>query len=318
MPLTSSLAAALGVAGHLFLSVVLPLALLVVLGWGVERRFRLDLETLIKITLHVFVPAFVFVRVTESPLEAAVAVKLALGTLGVISCMWALSTALSRWRGDPPARAASTKLAAMIYNCGNFGLPAVTLAFGKGAAEAQVFVLVTVNITTFTLGTLIATGASGQPWWQRLSVVTRQPPVWAAAVALGLRLTPWHPQACPPLWEPLHWLAEGLVGLMLLTLGIQLGKTRPPPLRADLVGLMIIRLGLGPVLGWALACALRLPPDLMRVMVLSAAAPTAVNTALLAHEFKADAAFAAAAVFYTTVFSLLSVTIVLAVLHLTT
>jgi malate permease and related proteins len=47
----------------------------------------------------------------------------------------------------------------------------------------------------------------------------------------------------------------------------------------------------------------------------SASFPTAVNTALLAHEFNADSQFAAAAVFYSTLLSMLTVTLLIALLH---
>lgn len=50
-------------------------------------------------------------------------------------------------------------------------------------------------------------------------------------------------------------------------------------------------------------------------MIVSAAFPTAINTALLAHEFKADAQFAAAAVFYSTLASMFTVTCIIALLR---
>ena len=51
------------------------------------------------------------------------------------------------------------------------------------------------------------------------------------------------------------------------------------------------------------------------VLILSAAFPTAVNIALLAHEFQADPQFAAAVVFYSTLASMVTVTCLIAVLR---
>jgi len=51
------------------------------------------------------------------------------------------------------------------------------------------------------------------------------------------------------------------------------------------------------------------------ILILGAASPTAVNTALLAHEFKADSHFAAAAVFYATLAASIVVTALLAILR---
>ena len=51
-----------------------------------------------------------------------------------------------------------------------------------------------------------------------------------------------------------------------------------------------------------------------RVLIAGAAAPTAINTALLAHEFDGDSQFAASAVFYSTLASVVTVSVVLALL----
>jgi malate permease and related proteins len=51
-------------------------------------------------------------------------------------------------------------------------------------------------------------------------------------------------------------------------------------------------------------------------LVLAAGAPTAVNTALLAHEFGGDVSFATSAVYYSTILSLLTTTLNLMLLRM--
>jgi predicted permease len=51
------------------------------------------------------------------------------------------------------------------------------------------------------------------------------------------------------------------------------------------------------------------------VIILTAGAPTAVNSALLAHEFGGDRRFATASVYYSTLLSMITVTVCLAVLR---
>jgi predicted permease len=51
------------------------------------------------------------------------------------------------------------------------------------------------------------------------------------------------------------------------------------------------------------------------IMIVSSSFPTAVNTALIAHEFNADSHFAAAAVFYSTLLSMFTVTLLIAALR---
>jgi predicted permease len=49
-------------------------------------------------------------------------------------------------------------------------------------------------------------------------------------------------------------------------------------------------------------------------LILAAGAPTAVNTALLTHEFGGDVSFATSAVYYSTLFSMVTTTVLLAML----
>ena len=55
--------------------------------------------------------------------------------------------------------------------------------------------------------------------------------------------------------------------------------------------------------------------EVAAILILGAAAPTAVNTALIAHEYEADSEFAAAVVFYSTLSAAIVVAVLLAVLR---
>ncbi|MEM7014334.1 MAG: AEC family transporter, partial [Verrucomicrobiota bacterium] len=110
-------------------------------------------------------------------------------------------------------------------------------------------------------------------------------------------------------------LAGALVAFALLTLGVQLSQTKPPPIRANLSLALMIRLVGGPCTAALLVPVFGFSGDTAAVLILGAAAPTAVNTALIAYEFKADARFATASVFYTTLFSAISATVLLLILR---
>jgi predicted permease len=57
--------------------------------------------------------------------------------------------------------------------------------------------------------------------------------------------------------------------------------------------------------------------EIGKTMILSASFPTAVNTALIAHEFQADTEYAAGAVFWSTLLSMITVTLLITVLKST-
>jgi predicted permease len=72
----------------------------------------------------------------------------------------------------------------------------------------------------------------------------------------------------------------------------------------------------GPLVAALLVVLFRFQSDVAPILILGAGAPTAVNVALLAHEFDADVPFASTMVFYSTLCSLLTVTLTLWVLRL--
>jgi len=105
------------------------------------------------------------------------------------------------------------------------------------------------------------------------------------------------------------------VGVALVTLGAQLSQTRVQQNAGRLFWALGLRLLAGPLLAALLCGRFGFHGEEAVVMVVSAAFPTAVNTALLAHEFQADSQFAAAVVFYSTLASMLTVTCLIAVLR---
>lgn len=300
----------------LFLQVCLPIFLVAGLGWFMDKRFSLNLETLVKLNLYLLVPAFIFVRVTDTSMVGNQALWIVLGTFCTILLCAAVSAAVSgALQLDAPARSAHM-LASMLANCGNFGLPLITLAFGKQAAAVQVYVLVTMNVSTFTLGLFLANASGKGGWqWATLLKTLRQPAVYAVALALLCKYLRLDVTQLPMLWQPAQMMADGLVGLALVTLGVQLSQTQPAPLRAPLISALVVRLLLGPCVAYGVTQCMGFSPATAAVIILAMGAPTAVNSALLAHEFGGDRRFATASVYYSTLFSMVTVTVWLAVLR---
>jgi malate permease and related proteins len=308
------------VSPALFLQIVtevcLPIFAVVGFGWLLDRRFSLNLETLVKINIYLLVPAFVFVRLLDTPLAGGEAARVMFCTLSVILIAGLLAGIVGRVLGMDSGSKKSLALASMFGNCGNFGIPLVTLAFGNDAAAVQVYVLVVMNVSTFTFGLFLANnGAEAISHRRALLSTIRQPALYAvltAAVCKALHLDVRHVTA---IWQPLDILATALVGTALLTLGVQLSQTKPAPLQAPLLSALSIRLLAAPLIAWGITQAMHFPPHIASVLILTAGAPTAVNTALLAHEFGGNTAFATASVYYSTLLSLLTTSLCLAILR---
>ncbi len=174
---------------RLFVEVCLPIFVCVAAGWGLDRRFKLHLESMVKLNIYLMVPSFIFVHVVDTDLSGHEALRIIAFTLSVISLMFLCSLFASRMLNLEAKRRQALSLATMFYNAGNFGLPLVTLAFGKEAAAVQVYVLVTMNVSTFTVGLFLAQSRheSPRPHRRALMNVLRQPTIYAVAAGALFR-----------------------------------------------------------------------------------------------------------------------------------
>ncbi len=288
----------------IFRDVCLPIILLVAVGWGMDRKFDLKLDTLVKLNIYLFVPAFIFARVSASQLPPGMGGRVVVFTLCVLAVVYLASSLVSLWRRESARQRVGLQLSTMFYNSGNWGIPLMALAFPEVGPVIQVFVLMTMNISTFSVGLLLASAQSERPGntasWKRFLPMLRQPSIYAIAMALSMRAMGNPLAEIDFLWKPVEYLASTLVAFALVTLGVQLSKTRPPRIESRIAWALGIRLVGSPLAAFLLTRLFAFDAATSAVLIVGAASPTAVNTALLAHEFKADSRFAAAVVFYST------------------
>jgi predicted permease len=300
---------------QVFSQILLPILALIGLGWVLDRVCQLDLTTLVKLNIFLVVPAFIFHQVVTSSLGASFALRVMGFTLAVVAAMFLGSWCIGKLRRDTPPQIRSLQLATMFFNSGNFGVPLMALAYPAMGPILQVFVVLTQNVTLFTLGLALTSGPQTS-LRKALMPILKQPSIWAVSAALMVRITEVPVTSWRWFWVPVDYLHNALVGLALVTLGAQLSQTRPPENFSRLTWALLLRLLGGPAIALLIVRLFDFHGEQAAILILSTSFPTAVNTALLAHEFDADAGFATAAVFYSTVLSLLSVSLLIVLLRL--
>lgn len=307
----------MGTLFGIFTQICLPVFVLIGAGWTMDRIFRMDLRSFVKLNLQLFVPAFLFVQLIESPMAGGTGLRVFLFTASMILILAATAGLIARLLRWPDAEARALRIGVMFQNAGNFGIPVMVLAYpGRGPA-IEVFVIAAVNICTFTIGVLFASGGrNGVAGWRRFLPVLRQMSVWAIVLALlckgaGIPVTTW-----TPLWIPLEYLKEGLVPVALVTLGIQLSKTGAGAVIPSQIGVALaLRLVAAPLLAVPVTRVFGFAGEDAAILILSAAFPSAVNAALIAHEFGAAHRLTASVVFFSTLAGALTVTVTLAILR---
>ena len=299
---------------NVFTQVLLPILVMFGAGWLLDRRCRLDLGSLVKLNLYLFVPSFIFVQIVRSNLTPGLALRVVGFTVAIITGMFVFGGLVGALMRYPRPQTRSLQLATMFYNSGNYGVPLMALAFPAQGPVLQVFIIVATNVCTFSIGLLLATSAH-RTGWRALLPMLRQVSLWAVGAALVVRALHLPVQDWRWLWVPLEYFSSALVGFALVTLGAQISKTERPRHLSRLGWALGLRLLGGPLLACALVGMFGFSGETARIMILSSSFPTAVNTALIAHEFDADPHFAASAVFCSTLLSMITVTALITVLH---
>lgn len=309
----------LGRVTTILFDILAPILVMIAIGAWCQWKFKLDLPTLTKLNIYLFVPAFVFNHVAGSSLPwdkmggIAFICLVQAATLGVI--VWVIGKLL----GLNQKTLAAVMLAVMFYNSGNYGLPLSELAYPGQGAAVQTFVLLTQNVLTFTVGLAIAGWAGSGDLVKGILRTLRMPVIPTLIAALVAR---WYCDGDKTRLPAMirvstEYMSGALVPFALLTLGAQLASNPRWP-RWKPVGLvLILRLLFGPIQmagilylfhrwGWKSTDLWPFPAE---ILIVTAATPTAVNTLLLTMELDGDVDTAADCVFWSTVFSCVTIAI---------
>lgn len=303
---------------HILSRNILPLFILIGIGFVLDRKFTLNIVTLSKMNFYLFVPAFVFVSLyqTEIAVDAFMA---ALVVFLIILSNLLVSQLLARVRRYSIGMKSAFQNSVMFYNTGNIGIPLVTLVFSTGAylidgqtpylaiaLATQVVVMVVQNVTTNTLG-LFQAGRANLHWKQAILSIARMPTIYMLILALSLKAIPYDMTRLP-FWISLDYARLGLIPVGLFTLGVQLSRSHFNWRSFDVFLAVITRLLIGPALALIFIWLLRIDGIVAQALFISTAVPTSVNSALIAVEYENYPDFATQVVVFSTIASMLTMT----------
>ena len=301
----------IGGVGAAFVQSVLPVLLIGGLGYLVGRARSLDLAPISGLTVLVLAPAIVFDSLARAALPRDVLSRLALHIALQLAGIWLLTVIVARLTGWAGPAQGAFLLATLFSNAGNVGLPLSFFAFGSDglAIAGGWFALMSIGASIIApyLAARSRVGARAA-----LGRVGRQPIIYAVVAGVVVNLSGWSLPG--PVAKASELLAGGAVALMLLLLGLQLARLT---VREEATGAALataIRLLAVPPIAWAAGKLVGLEGTALAVAILQASTPTAVTSALWAMEFDARPALVSAAVVLSTVVSVLTLTVLLAIL----
>ena len=298
---------------RVFFEVVLPVALVAVLGGFVGRWRKVPVPPISALAFYLFSPALVFHSLATTDVSAEVSMKIVLVMLASYVVMYAASTLWSLIMRHPAPMRAAFALGATTPNVGNMGLPVALLAFGQPGLQIAVMNFVAGALLVNSAGLVIASTAGGIRWGELWRVPFRYPALYAAIGGVLVNVT----NVTLPLAidAPITSLSNAAVPVMLVVLGLQLRDAGGRDHILDTVAVNIGRLTIAPVVAWFAATALGLAGDVRGTLVVLAAMPTAVIVTIMATEFNAEPNFVTRIVVTTTLACMLTLTVLISIVR---
>jgi len=279
------------------------------IGYGLKKIFDLNISTLAKVQFYVLIPALLFTSIYESELDKAFFLSIAIYSTVIFGLLYVIS-----WIAAKSLRYTRSSTSAFVnsiafYNSGNYCLPLVQLLYNSSYAIAIQFIIMMVqNILTNTLG-IFNSNIGNKDWKKAVTSALKVPLMYSIILALTLKwlqIPIWK-----PLWNSIDTLGNAMIAIALLTLGAQLADTRISFTVPRVYLSSFLRLIVGPILALLVVLIFDIKGVAAQILIISAAAPTAVNTVLLSIEYDNEPEFASQAVFTSTILSAITVSAVI-------
>ncbi|MGE5241453.1 MAG: AEC family transporter [Bacteroidota bacterium] len=278
--------------------VVLPLFALILCGYLARKKNLLN-ETstagLVNVVYYFLLPAFLFMKTLGSTLQHGVDWRLCGSYYGAAALIFGIAVLTGRWLYRHQGTALLIRgLAATFSNTGYMGVPLLILAFGDAAIAPAVTIVVFDSILVLTGGSILMEIARGQGvhWTHALGSALRgiptnplimSVPVALAFLLLGIALP-------PPVKVFADLLSSAAIAAALIALGATLAVPAAGVRRSDVWEVIVLKLLAHPVAVYVLARYVFGLGELdLKVAVIMASLPVAVNIYILASRYGAYA-----------------------------
>jgi hypothetical protein len=298
---------------HILFSVILPIFAIAAVGVLFDRLFKPDLETLSKLNFYIFVPALIFIKILDADLTMGEIGMIGVFNLLHLAILFVIAFSLFSLPVFRQHRSVLT-LGTMFYNAGNYGFPLIIFAFGDPQLDTIAITLMVLNLLSFSFGIILMEGAH-KSIGKILIGLLKIPVIYAIVLALMLRGL--HIELLTEIYQPLRYLADGLIPIALLTLGVQLSRSQIKGDIFPVASVTSLRLFVSPGAAALLMPLFGFSSLTQAVLITAAALPVGVNVFIIASRYGGkQAEIASKAVFWSTLLSIVTVSILLAIIKI--
>lgn len=296
---------------HILLNNVIPLTIMIAIGVILYRAFKLDIKTLSKLNFYLFSPALVFKMLYESSLSLAVLGQTLLFFVLFFAAMFLLMEIVIRLRGYQGGMIPAMRNSVIFYNSANYAIPLNQLVFVGDAftLSIQIIIMMMQSLLPNTYGIYAVNASKRNDMKQTLRTILTLPVIYIIPIAFLMKGL--HVSIPGPVYAPINYVSDAFIATALLTLGVQLGSMKWTFNLTDVLLSNVLRLCVGPVVGFLIVMLMGIEGVMAQALVLSCAVPTSLSSVLIAVEYDNEPEFSSQAVFSSTIFSIVTVTLVI-------
>ncbi|MEE3452547.1 AEC family transporter [Dialister sp.] len=302
---------------------ILPLLVFVLIGYLLDRKYKMDVASFTKLTFFIVLPCFIFYSIYVAKIDMSM-LHVFLISFVVMVCIGILATIVGRMRGFSSSKIEAFKNGTMFSNNGNIGIALIALVFSNApyivdgktpylavASAAATMMLVQMNMFLNTLG-LYQAGKGRLTPRDALSVVFHMPVIYTLVAVFSIKYSGFD-MSTTFVWPILQNSAAALVAIVMVALGMQIHRSKLSFSDPDAWLGCALRLIGGPVMAYILIrvwgfFGITFEPTISQTILIMCSVPAAVNSVLYAVEFHNCEDFATELVMMSTFLSCITMT----------
>ncbi|WP_436867829.1 AEC family transporter [Mammaliicoccus sciuri] len=290
--------------------VLLPLLILIFVGFLLQRKFVFNLKHFSTLTTYCLMPVAVFANIYDITIQMDLLLKVLYYIVAYSLVMILIGNLFAKVLNLQKGESAALKNSISLMNSGNYGLPVSQLIFSQNpiGVAVQIFVLIFQNLLTYSYGmyNLLSTTKS----LKDIFISFLKLPVFHALI-LGIIFQVGHIKLSQVFLIPIHQISDSFAPIALILLGAQLAHIKLKLLHRAIMGSLIGRLIIGPLIALSLIYLFHIDGAIAQSLFIASAFPTSRNTSTIAFEYDVEPELHAQIVLFSTLLSSVTVSIVI-------
>lgn len=295
-----------------FIQVILPILLVFASGFFMQRKMKIDIRAISTVVMYIFMPCLIFSTLYVAELNLQYVYMLLFFIL-LFVILIVMNKIIVKIKGLPKTYESAYILSTAFMNTGNYGSPIILLAYGTVGFNYAVSFFVIQSISMHTAGMYYA--ARGKlAMKDALRRIFEMPMIYGLTIVIVFKV--FHIQVPGNLLAVIDLLAAASIPTVMVVLGMQLAEIKVKKFKwGSITYTTLIRLVISPIIAYLLTLLFPFDPLLAKVLILSAAMPTAVVATMYALQFNAEPELVSSITIINTFASVLTITLLLLILN---